>query len=80
MTRELKSLYLLIIIKKKLSNYILKMFNRYLLTLLNQKDEYTILKREVSQTPLEKSINAIIEKVKQDIDKITKLNQFDYIY
>ena len=80
MTRELKSLYLLIIIKKKLSNYILKMFNRYLLTLLNQKDEYTILKREVSQTPLEKSINAIIEKIKQDIDKITKLNQFDYIY
>ncbi len=51
------------------------MFNRYLLTLLIQKDEYIILKKEVLQTPLEKSIDGIIEKIKQDIDKITKLNQ-----
>ncbi|MFW9879592.1 MAG: hypothetical protein ACFFG0_41480 [Candidatus Thorarchaeota archaeon] len=39
-----------------------------------------ILKREVSETPLEKSIDAIIEIIKHDIDKITKLNQFDHIY
>ncbi len=56
------------------------MFNRYLLTLLNQKNEYIKLKKGVSQTPLEKSIDDIIEKITQDIDKITKLNQIDCIY
>ncbi|MFX0163816.1 MAG: hypothetical protein ACFFAG_16865 [Promethearchaeota archaeon] len=50
------------------------MFNRYLLTLLSQKDEYKKLKKEVLHTPLEKSIDAIIEKITQDIDKMTKLN------
>lgn len=56
------------------------MFNRYLLTLLKEKDNYIRLKNEVLQTPLEKSINYIIEKIKHDIEKIIKLNQIKFIY
>ena len=51
-----------------------------LLTLLGQKEEYIKLKEEVAKTPLEKSINIILEKINQDIDKIVKLNQIEYIY
>jgi hypothetical protein len=56
------------------------MFNQYLLALINQQREYEKLKNEVSETPLEKSIEHIIKKIKDDIDKITQLNQIDYIY
>ncbi|MFX0022723.1 MAG: hypothetical protein ACFE9S_10375 [Candidatus Hermodarchaeota archaeon] len=56
------------------------MFNQYLLTLINQQQEYKKLKIEVSKTPLEKSIEHIIKKINDDIDKITQLNQIDYVY
>ena len=56
------------------------MFNRYLLTLLKQKDEYIRLKSEVSQTPLEKSIDIILEKIEFDIEKIIELNQINCFY
>jgi len=51
-----------------------------LLTLLGQKEEYIKIKKEVAKTPLEKSIDSIIEKINHDIDKITKLNQIECIY
>jgi hypothetical protein len=56
------------------------MFNQLLFTLLGQKKDYLKLKEEVAQTPLEKSINNIIEKINQDIHKIVELNQVDKIY
>lgn len=56
------------------------MFNQMLLILLGQKEDYLKLKKEVVQTPLEKSIDIILEKINQDIDKIVELNQVDYIY
>ena len=43
------------------------MFNQILLNLINQKEEYLKLKKEVAKTPLEKSIDFIIEKIKHDI-------------
>jgi hypothetical protein len=56
------------------------MFNQYLLTLIGQKEEYIKLKKEVIETPLEKSIECIINKINHDIDKIIKLNQIECIY
>ncbi len=56
------------------------MFSQTLLTLIDQREEYTILKKEVANTPLEKSIDSTIKIIIQDIDKITKLNQIKYIY
>lgn len=50
------------------------------MNLIDQKEEYITLKNEVGKTPLEKSIDFIIEKIKQDIDKLTKLNQIERIY
>ncbi|MFX1572132.1 MAG: hypothetical protein ACFFB0_05245 [Promethearchaeota archaeon] len=44
-----------------------------------QKEEYLKLKRKVYQTPLEKSIESIIERIDQDIEKIIKLNQLEYV-
>ena len=51
-----------------------------LLTLTGQKEEYINLKEEVAETPLEKSINNILETINQYIDKIVKLNQIEWIY
>lgn len=53
------------------------MFNQILLTLLIQKEDYMRLKKEAARTPLEKSIDNIIELINHDIDKITKLNQIE---
>ncbi|MFX1569354.1 MAG: hypothetical protein ACFFCV_13410 [Promethearchaeota archaeon] len=50
------------------------------MNLLDQKEDYIQLKSKVVRTPLEKSIDFIIEKIKQDIEKLTKLNQIEYIY
>ena len=79
MTRVLKNSIFFNNIKKKKRIYILKMFNRYLITLLKQEDDYIKLKMEVIQTPLEKSIEIILEKIKLDIEKIKKLNQIENI-
>lgn len=56
------------------------MFDEILLILLDQKEEYLKLKKQVVQTPLEKSIHSIIERINLDLDKITRLNQIDIIY
>jgi hypothetical protein len=56
------------------------MFNQYLLKLIDQKEEYKKLKIEVSEKPLEKSIESIIKKINDDINKITQLNQIEFIY
>ncbi len=56
------------------------MFNQYLLTLIGQKEEYKKLKKEVNITPLGKSIEGIIKKINDDIDKITQLNQIESLY
>jgi len=56
------------------------MFNQIILTLLGQKEEYLKLKKQVARTPLENSINNIIEKIDKDIDKIAELNQIEYIF
>ena len=56
------------------------MFNQILINLIEQKEEYIQLKNKVARTPLEKSIDFIIEKIKQDIEKLNKLNQIEYIY
>lgn len=55
------------------------MFNRFLITLINQKEEYSALQKEVAQTPLEKSIENILEMINQEIEKITRLNQIEYL-
>jgi hypothetical protein len=55
------------------------MFNRFLITLINQKEEYSKLQNEVVQTLPEKSIENILEIIKQDIEKITRLNQIKYL-
>ncbi len=55
------------------------MFDWFLLTLLRQKEEYLKLKREVCQNPLEKSMDNIIERINQDINKTIKLNQLEYV-
>lgn len=46
-----------------------------LLNLLNQKEDYIKLKQEVIHTPLEDTINNILEMINQDINKIQRLNQ-----
>ncbi len=56
------------------------MFNQILLNLIDQKEDYIKLKKQVVKTPLEKSIDMIISKINQDIDKISKLNQIENIY
>ena len=47
MTRMLKTLNFLIIIKEEKKNYILKMFNQMSWTLFGQKEDYIKLKKEV---------------------------------
>ncbi len=56
------------------------MFNQIILTLLGKKEDYLKLKKQVARTPLEKSIDNIIEKINKDIDKIAELNQIEYIF
>lgn len=51
------------------------MFNQILSTLINQKEDYLKLKKETLHTPLEKSVDNIIERINQDIVKIENLNQ-----
>lgn len=51
------------------------MFNRTLLSLLNQKEDYIKLKQEAAHTPLEASIDTNLEMINQDINKIHRLNQ-----
>lgn len=55
------------------------MFDQYLLSLINQKEEYNKLKKDLSKIPLEKSIDCIIKKINDDIDKITQLNQIEQL-
>lgn len=56
------------------------MFNQVLLTLLDQKEDYNNLKKEVINTPLEKIVDKILQMINQDINKIVTLNQIEYIY
>jgi hypothetical protein len=51
------------------------MFNLILLTLLDQKEDYIKMKKELTHTPLEKSIDNVLELINKDIDKIIRLNQ-----
>jgi hypothetical protein len=80
--RELKTLNNLFLLKVEKRNYILliKMFDEILLIFLDQKEDYLKLKKEVVQTPLEKSIDDIIERINLNLDKITRLNQIGIIY
>ncbi len=55
------------------------MFDQYHLSLINQKEEYNKLKKDLSKTPLEISIDYIIMKINDDIDKITQLNQIEQL-
>jgi hypothetical protein len=55
------------------------MFNQYLLNLIEQKKEYKKLMEAVGETPLKKSIEYVLKKINADIDKITQLNQIEYI-
>lgn len=56
------------------------MFNQYLLILIGQKKEYEKLMEAVGETPLKKSIEYVLKNINADIDKITQLNQIEYIY
>lgn len=54
------------------------MFNQILFILIDQKDDYLKMKQKVAQTPLEKSIDNILERIDKDIKKIINLNQIEY--
>lgn len=49
------------------------MYREILSNLLTKRDEYIKLKYEVSQTPLEKSIDYIINQINIEVEKILQL-------
>jgi hypothetical protein len=56
------------------------MFDQVLMKLIQQKEDYIKLKKEVESTSLEKSIDDIIKTINHDINKIVSLNQIERIY
>ena len=50
------------------------MFKEILFNLIDQIEDYLNLKQVLTKTPLEKSIDFIINQINRDIDKIITLN------
>ena len=50
-----------------------KMFDEILTSLCSQEEEYLALKKEVAGTPLESSIDSILNKIFDDFKKIIEL-------
>jgi len=49
------------------------LYKEILIDLLTKRDEYIKLKYQVSQTPLEKSIDYIINQINIEVEKILQL-------